>query len=157
MMEAAPTCLHCVYSKIFTLFYLYELEVITCIPSQFTAAEWAPIPTGWGGGWICPTVGLNAVTNRNISACTRKLTLYFLSTHSCIHIPAAMFSDSYFIMIPTDNKVIQHLNELCLHTQMHVKNTPRNSFYKFTQQGNLLHFKGMLHNPCCIFHKMPFI
>jgi len=104
MMEAIaliPLHAFTVYSKTFTLFYLYQLEVISCIPSQFTAGERAPIPTGWERGWIGPTVGLNAVANRKISACTRKLTLYFLSTHSCIHIPAAMFSDSHFIMIPT--------------------------------------------------------
>jgi len=90
-----------VYSKTFTFFYLYQLEVISRILSQFTAGERAPIPTGWGGGWIGTTVGLNAVANRKISACTRKLTLYFLSTHSRIHVPAAMFSDSHFIMRPT--------------------------------------------------------
>ena len=99
-------------SKNFTLFYLYQLGVISSIPSLFTDRERAPIPTGWEGGWACPTVGLDAVANRKISACIKKLTLYFFSTHSCIHVPAAMFSDSHLIMKPTYNMVIQHLNEV---------------------------------------------
>jgi hypothetical protein len=40
-----------------------------------TAGERAPTPTGLEGGWIGPTVDLNAVENQNISACTRKLIL----------------------------------------------------------------------------------
>jgi hypothetical protein len=44
---------------------------------------------------------------------------------------------------------------MCSH--MHTENTPRNSFYLFRQQGNLLHFEDMLHNLCFIFHTMLFI
>ena len=36
------------------------------------------------------------------------------------------------------------------------KNTPRNSYYVFGQQGNLLHFEDMLHNLCFIFQTMLF-
>jgi hypothetical protein len=50
------------------------------MPTQFTAGERAPIPTGWERGWIGPTVEQNAVASQKISTCTRILTLYFLST-----------------------------------------------------------------------------
>jgi hypothetical protein len=36
-------------------------------------------------------------------------------------------------------------------------NVPLKSLYIFRQQGNLLHFQGLLHNVCFSFQKMPFI
>jgi hypothetical protein len=50
------------------------------------------------------------------------------------------------------------LLKACIHIHKHMQeNTPRNLFYIFRQQGNLLHFKDMLNNLCLIFQKMLFI
>jgi len=41
-----------------------------------------------------------------------------------------------------------------VHICEHIKNTPKNEFYIFSQQGYLLHLEDILHNLSSIAHNM---